>query len=63
MLPAVWLPSSLLVPPIGLLQQRVSPRPAAPCVCMQVVAAYERLAAELGGYRKLTLGVNTGKCI
>ncbi|KAI7842444.1 hypothetical protein COHA_004083 [Chlorella ohadii] len=25
----------------------------------QVVAAYERLAAELGGYSKLTLGVNT----
>lgn len=47
----------------GLQQQRVCPRPAGQCTCMQVVAAYERLAAELGSYGKLTLGVNTGKCI
>lgn len=29
--------------------------------CLQIVAAYERLARELGGsYGRLTLGVNTG---
>ena len=27
---------------------------------MQVVAVYDRLARELGGYSKLTLGINTG---